>query len=385
MQHIRLQEVLRSVGLTTGAAYRIWADQSDFHRDLAVEMVGLRFAPPVTSAAIAIQEVLDDPDGTLDDVARVAALDFVTYASKFHLEPESRDSHAFITALALRTAAGAWPELRVASAERHRESIDAFAEFYAALLARYGRRMRSPLTIIDFTEAMAALGEGFAVRAAEGLDHPVYDIPASTSRRRRTARGRVDTVRHRHPRARRRVHGSDRRGRNPAAMTGVPRPRGRAAGGRGRRPPSKKDAASDPNQTAASRPPYPSSGVTAAKTRKITSFSSAVSAPSARDGKHPIPNPLGVHRCCLVVVGRARVRARPGTLVRQSRCGPGGERGGRCGPEHRGDQNGDRNPVADPAAGVVEHVDPFPALPLWSDPMTQRSSVSATGASEATP
>jgi AcrR family transcriptional regulator len=179
VQHIRLQEVLRSVGLTTGAAYRIWADQSDFHRDLAVEMVGLRFAPPVTSAAIAIQEVLDDPDGTLDDVARVAALDFVTYASKFHLEPESRDSHAFITALALRTAAGAWPELRVASAERHRGSIEAFAEFYAALLARYRRRMRSPLTIVDFTEAMAALGEGFAVRAAEGLDHPVYDIPAS--------------------------------------------------------------------------------------------------------------------------------------------------------------------------------------------------------------
>ena len=177
VQHIRLQEVLRSVGLTTGAAYRIWADQSDFHRDLAVEMVGIRFAPPVTSAAIAIQEVLDDSDGTLDDVARVAALDFVTYASKFHLEPESRDSHAFITALALRTAAGAWPELRVASAERHQGSIDAFAAFYAALLARYGRRMRAPLTIVEFTEAMAALGEGFAVRAAQGLDHPVFDLP----------------------------------------------------------------------------------------------------------------------------------------------------------------------------------------------------------------
>ncbi|WP_314504410.1 hypothetical protein [uncultured Microbacterium sp.] len=177
VQHIRLQEVLRSVGLTTGAAYRIWADQSDFHRDLAVEMVGMRFAPPVTSAAIAIQEVLDDSDGTLDDVARVAALDFVTYASKFHLEPESRDSHAFITALALRTAAGAWPELRVASAERHQGSIDAFAAFYAALLARYGRRMRAPLTIVEFTEAMAALGEGFAVRAAQGLDHPVFDLP----------------------------------------------------------------------------------------------------------------------------------------------------------------------------------------------------------------
>ena len=177
VQHIRLQEVLRSVGLTSGAAYRIWADQNDFHRDLAVEMVSMRFAPPVAGAASAIQDVLVSGEA-IDDVVRIAALDFVTRASKFHLEPESRDSHAFITALALRTAAGAWPELRTAAAERHRESIATFAEFYGALLQRFGLRVRSPLTIVDFTEAMAALGEGFAVRAAEGLDHPTYDIPA---------------------------------------------------------------------------------------------------------------------------------------------------------------------------------------------------------------
>lgn len=176
VQHIRLQEVLRSVGLTTGAAYRIWTDQDDFHRDLAVAMVRLRFAPPVTSASIAIRDVLAS-DGSMEDVVRAATRDQVIYSSKFHLDPESRDSHAFITALALRTAAGAWPELRTASAERHRGSIEAFAEFYDVLLHRFGRRMRAPMTIIDFTEAMAALGEGFAIRAAEGLDHPTYDVP----------------------------------------------------------------------------------------------------------------------------------------------------------------------------------------------------------------
>jgi AcrR family transcriptional regulator len=176
VQHVRLQEVLRTVGLTTGAAYRIWTDQDDFHRDLAVAMVGVRFAPPVTSAVIAIRDILA-ANGPLEEIVRAAALDQVTYSSRFHLEPESRDSHAFITALALRTAAGAWPELRAASAVRHRESIDAFAEFYGALLHRYRRRMREPLTIVDFTEAMAALGEGFAIRAAEGLHHPMYDIP----------------------------------------------------------------------------------------------------------------------------------------------------------------------------------------------------------------
>ncbi len=177
VQHIRLQEVLRSVGLTTGAAYRIWADQTDFHRDLAVEMVGYRFAPQVDTAQSGITDVLA-VGGTLEEVVRAAGNDFVTRIAKYHLEPESRDSHAFITALALRTAARSSPELRAAGAERHGESIAVFAGFYEALLQGFGRRMRSPLTIVDFTEAMAALGEGFAVHAAEGLPHPEYDVPA---------------------------------------------------------------------------------------------------------------------------------------------------------------------------------------------------------------
>ncbi|MFT4220939.1 MAG: hypothetical protein QM611_10520 [Microbacterium sp.] len=175
VQHIRLQEVLRGVGLTTGAAYRIWADQTDFHRDLAIEMMRLRFDSPASSAIAAVAGALDG-DGTIDDAIRAAALDHVIYAAQFHLRPESRDSHAFITALALRTAAGAWPELREASAERHEESIADFCRFYTAMMDRFGYRMRRPFTVRDFAEAMAALGEGFAVRAAEGLDHPMLEI-----------------------------------------------------------------------------------------------------------------------------------------------------------------------------------------------------------------
>lgn len=175
VQHIRLQEVLRTVGLTTGAAYRIWADQTDFHRDLAIEMVRLRFAPPSHSVESAVAPVIDG-DGSMDEAIRAATADHVAYASRFHLEPESRDSHAFITALSLRTAAGAWPELREASAERHAESIQGFTDFYAAMIERYGYRMRTPFTVRDFAEAMAALGEGFAVRAAEGLDHPMFVV-----------------------------------------------------------------------------------------------------------------------------------------------------------------------------------------------------------------
>lgn len=173
VQHIRLQEVLRSVGLTTGAAYRIWADQTDFHRDLAIEMVRLRITSPTASAETAIAV---EGDGEMDDMIRALTADHVRYASQFHTDPDSRASHAFITALSLRTAAGAWPELREAGAERHEESIQAFTDLYAAVMVRYGYRMRSPYTVRDFAEAMAALGEGFAVRAAEGLDHPMFEI-----------------------------------------------------------------------------------------------------------------------------------------------------------------------------------------------------------------
>ncbi|MEQ6897824.1 hypothetical protein [Microbacterium sp. KR10-403] len=173
--HVRLQEVLRTVGLTSGAAYRIWSDQDEFHRDLAVEMMGLRVSAPTASATAAIADSVEH-GGTVDDVIRAATRDHVEYAAQFHRSPESPDSHVFITALALRTAAGSWPELRAAAAARHEESIAAFSRFYSELMLRFGYRMREPFTVRDLAEAMAALGEGFAVRAAEGLEHPVIEV-----------------------------------------------------------------------------------------------------------------------------------------------------------------------------------------------------------------
>ncbi len=184
VQHIRLQEVLRSVGLTTGAAYRIWNDQDHFHRELATEMVLLRFAPPTESAVVATEGA-----DTFEEVIRLACADHVRYVSVFHTDPGSRRSHAFLTALALRTAAGAWPELRDASMKRHSDSIDQFTAFYTSMLDRFSMRMRPPLSVRDFAEAMASIGEGFAVRAAEGLEHPVFIDEDDPERREWTLMG----------------------------------------------------------------------------------------------------------------------------------------------------------------------------------------------------
>lgn len=184
VQHIRLQDVLRHAGLTTGAAYRLWADQSDYQRDLAVAMVRLRLSGPADYARTAVEELIAS-GAPGDDVIRAAAEAHVRTAAVDTDHPaDALDAQQFLISLALRTTASTWPELRDASHQRHRESIAAFARFYALLMESYGMRMKSPLTITDFSEAMAAIGEGFAVRAMEGLEHPRYtatdgdDIPA---------------------------------------------------------------------------------------------------------------------------------------------------------------------------------------------------------------
>jgi hypothetical protein len=67
-----------------------------------------------------------------------------TFADADADDPGALDAQQFLISLALRTTARTWPELRDAANERHRESIAAFAEFYAYLMEAYGLRMRPP-------------------------------------------------------------------------------------------------------------------------------------------------------------------------------------------------------------------------------------------------
>lgn len=172
VQHIRLQDVLRRAELTTGAAYRLWADQTDYQRDLAVAMVRLRVTAPAGYVAEAVTGLIAaGADG--DDVIRAAAEAHVNASEISAGDPDaSLDSQSFLISLALRTTADTWPELKAASRERHDDSVAAFAELYGFLMDSYGLRMKTPLTVTDFAEAMAALGEGFAIRGMEGLPHP---------------------------------------------------------------------------------------------------------------------------------------------------------------------------------------------------------------------
>ncbi len=174
--HIRLQEVVRRAGLTTGAAYRLWSDQSHFHRELVRAAARWRSESPLHQTVQAIRHVVDRR-GPLDEVIRLGAGALIADMSGADQEPDGRAS-PFLTSVALRAGTRHDPESRQASASRHQESVGEFARLYEALMAVYGLRLRDPFTIEHFASAMAALGEGFALQSIEGEPHPLVDLPA---------------------------------------------------------------------------------------------------------------------------------------------------------------------------------------------------------------
>jgi AcrR family transcriptional regulator len=175
VSHIRLQEVVRRAGLTTGAAYRLWADQDAFHHDLAVAAATWRAAMPIAEPWSRIGDLVDSR-APLMEVVRVGAQ---AHVDTFDDEDRrhQRSARSFLVALALRATSGSWSDLRDASVARHAESVREFAEMYRSVLVRYRRAMRPPFTVEDFTVAMAALGEGFALQAIEGIPHPHLRCP----------------------------------------------------------------------------------------------------------------------------------------------------------------------------------------------------------------
>lgn len=88
-----------------------------------------------------------------------------------------RSAKSSLVALALRATSAGWTDLRDASVARHSESVRQFANTYGTLMRDYRRRMREPFTVEDFAVAMAALGEGLALQAIEGVQHPLIRRP----------------------------------------------------------------------------------------------------------------------------------------------------------------------------------------------------------------
>lgn len=162
--HIRLQEVLRRAGLTSGAAYRLWPDQEAFQRDLAIAATRRRFEDPTSGTMARIGPLVGEHQPLTTVVREGTAA---------HIESlECGGTSPFLIALTIRATAIADDDLRCASQERHADSVGRFAAVYASLMDAYGRVLRPGRSIEEFAGSMAALGEGFALQAIEGIPHP---------------------------------------------------------------------------------------------------------------------------------------------------------------------------------------------------------------------
>lgn len=159
--HIRLTEVVKQAGMTTGAAYRCWENQGAYHRDLAVAAAQWRDRGSVADTVESIGALVRG-GAPMAEVLRVAA------DANLYTYPEDTP---FLTTIALRTCAPADPAVAAAGRAHLTSAVDAFAGLYDGLLRIYGRRMREPYTLREMTLALAALSEGFALQAVVGDDH----------------------------------------------------------------------------------------------------------------------------------------------------------------------------------------------------------------------
>lgn len=163
--HVRLSDVARAAGLTTGAGYRCWDSQGAFHHELALAAVVVRDEEPMAETVASIRDLVD-ARAPLGEVIRVGA-----EANLFRYP----DNTALLNTITLRTCGPTDDAIAAASREHLTATVESFAALYATLLSVYRLRMRSPYTLVDLTLALLALTEGFAVQAMSGDPHPRVD------------------------------------------------------------------------------------------------------------------------------------------------------------------------------------------------------------------
>jgi AcrR family transcriptional regulator len=163
--HIRLADVARRAGYTPSAAYRCWASQDDFHRDLVAATLAWRDRHSIADTTRMVRDLIS---------ARVPWAEILRVGGNSNAERTAAEVE-FYTSLALRAAVGNDPTLRSIAEQRVAEGLKAHSELYAVLLDVYGREMRPPYTIDHITATLAALADGFAVQDISGDHHPHLD------------------------------------------------------------------------------------------------------------------------------------------------------------------------------------------------------------------
>jgi AcrR family transcriptional regulator len=165
VSHIRLEHAARRAGYTTGAAYRCWPSQDEFHRELALAAMAWRDRSSNADVINSIRAAVDG-GAPIDEVVRLGA------AANVERTPEETD---YFVPLVLRASARFDDELADAARARVDEGIAAHEQLHEVLMSRYHRRVRAPLTLRDFSTIVAAVADGFAVQDV-GRAHPRVEV-----------------------------------------------------------------------------------------------------------------------------------------------------------------------------------------------------------------
>jgi hypothetical protein len=150
--HLRLTEVTKRAGRTTGAAYQIWPRQHLYHRDLAEYVLEQASA---STADVAIATIADlDSDATLEAALAATAQACVE---------EDRGDRMFQAFIRYWPVAQTDDVISTALRDgfaRHRAQFDALC---AGLLERFGLEPRPPYRLEDLGCAVGATTDGFTL------------------------------------------------------------------------------------------------------------------------------------------------------------------------------------------------------------------------------
>ncbi|MFP3906990.1 MAG: TetR/AcrR family transcriptional regulator [Acidimicrobiales bacterium] len=161
---VRVADVTKRVGLTTGAAYQIWSGsrtkdgmggQDRFHHDLALYAMERLISDPALAHNEAASALATD-GGSLERMIRTAT------AGDFEL---LSDPAEFALYLGLLAATSSMPEIAEVGRASYQRITDDHVELYTKLFDHFGVEMVPPHTVRDLVVSAIALGEGLCLRA----------------------------------------------------------------------------------------------------------------------------------------------------------------------------------------------------------------------------
>jgi AcrR family transcriptional regulator len=156
VEELRLSDVVKRVGLSTGPAYHVWpGGQTEFVREVVRDLVEQDAASDSKTVADAFLAAFLESHDPQEVIVR---------AADAYLDAQLHDTR-------IRTTAGHWHSIR---ANPDYEDVvraaygryhDTFSGMFQVFLDRFGLTMTGDLTVADGTVAIAAVLDGFMIRA----------------------------------------------------------------------------------------------------------------------------------------------------------------------------------------------------------------------------